>query len=321
MKRLKYIIIWCVVLTLCTSCGGDSGGGSSGIPSGPVNPTPTSIAVTGVSISKTTLVLVEGESETLSASVAPSNATNKKFSWSSSKTSVAAVDDNGKVTAVAAGTATITVMTADGNKTATCTVTVEAAAIPVTGVSFDKPTASLTVGEDLTLKVTIKPEEASNKKVSWSSDKTSVVTVDDNGKVTAIAPGTATITVTTADGNMKATCTITVKEAKVAVTGVKLNKSTTQLTVGGTETLTATVNPSNASNKKVSWSSSNTSVAKVDANGKVTAVAAGTATITVKTADGNKIATCIITVANSGPTDKQGGATHEGYNEVNIPVS
>ncbi|MBE6289297.1 MAG: Ig domain-containing protein [Bacteroidaceae bacterium] len=123
MMRLTYII-WCVVLALCTSCGGDSSGGSSGIPSGPVNPTPTTIAVTGVSISKTTLALVEGESETLSATVAPSNATNKKVSWSSNKTTVAAVDDNGKVTAVAAGTATITVKTIDGNKTATCIITV-----------------------------------------------------------------------------------------------------------------------------------------------------------------------------------------------------
>ena len=105
------------------------------------------------------------------------------------------------------------------------------------------------------------------------------------------------------------------------MTGVSLNKTSASLTVGDTQTLTATVNPSNATNKKVSWSSSNANVAKVDANGKVTAVAAGSATITVKTIDGNKIATCIITVANSGPTDKQGGATHEGYNEVNIPVS
>ena len=110
---------------------------------------PTTVVVTGVSLNKTSLTITEGENETLSATVAPSNATNTAVSWSSSNTGVATVN-NGQVTAVKAGTATITVTTSDGGKTASCSVTVEAKKIPVTGVSIDKETVELVEGEIVT---------------------------------------------------------------------------------------------------------------------------------------------------------------------------
>lgn len=172
--------------------------------------------------------------------------------------------------------------------------------VAVTGVSLNKNATTIAIGANETLTATITPANADNQAVTWSSNNTAVVSVDQTGKVTGVSAGTATITVTTQDGNKTATCTVTVPDpsaAPVAVTGVSLNKTSTSLTVGATETLTATVAPANATNQAVTWSSNNTAVASVDQNGKVTAVAAGTATITVTTQDGNKTATCTVTVS------------------------
>ena len=174
--------------------------------------------------------------------------------------------------------------------------------VGVTGVTLNKSSLSLDVGDTETLTATVTPGNATNKAVSWSTSNAAVATVA-NGVVTAVAPGSATITVTTADGGKTAACSVTVTEdgtTGVPVTGVTLNKSSLSLTVGGTETLTATVAPSNATNKAVTWSTSNAAVATV-ANGVVTAVAAGSAVITVTTADGSKTAACSVTVTASGP--------------------
>ncbi|MCQ2138224.1 MAG: Ig-like domain-containing protein [Bacteroidales bacterium] len=165
----------------------------------------------------------------------------------------------------------------------------------VAGISLNKTSMTLTEGATQTLTATITPSNATNKNVTWFSSNTSVATVDANGKVTAVKAGTATITAKTADGGKTATCTVTVSAATVAVTGISLNRSSYTMDIGGTMTLTATVLPSNATNKTVSWSTSNSSVATVS-NGVVTAKGAGTATITAKTADGNKTASCSITV-------------------------
>ena len=251
------------------------------------------IPVTGVALDKTSYEMTEGDEVTLTATVSPENATNKNVSWSSSNTSVATVG-NGKVKALKAGTATITVKTEDGNKTATCEITVNAKVYPVTGVTLDKTSYEMTEGDEVTLTATVSPENATNKNVSWSSSNAAVASVD-NGKVTALKAGTTIITVKTEDGNKTATCTVTVEAKTIPVTGVALDKTSYEMTEGDEVTLTATVSPENATNKNVSWSSSNAAVASVD-NGKVTALKAGTTIITVKTEDGNKTATCEVTV-------------------------
>lgn len=174
------------------------------------------------------------------------------------------------------------------------------APVSVTGVSLNKNATTIAIGANETLTATITPANADNQAVTWSSNNTAVASVDQTGKVTGVSAGTATITVTTQDGNKTASCTVTVPDPSadpVAVTGVSLNKTSTSLTVGATETLTATVAPANATNQAITWSSNNTAVASVDQNGKVTAVAAGTVTITVTTQDGNKTATCTVTVS------------------------
>ena len=282
--------------------------------------TNATIAVTGISLNKTSTTLFVGDTETLSATIAPEDATNKSVTWSSSNTSVATVSSNGVVTAKAEGTTTITVKTADGNKTATCSITVTNPTVAVTGVSLNKSSANMTVGDTMTLTATVSPSNATNKSVTWSSSNTSIATVSSSGVVTAKAAGSATITVKTADGNKSATCAITVTNATIAVTGISLNKTSTTLFVGDTETLSATIAPEDATNKSVTWSSSNTSVATVSSNGVVTAKAEGTTTITVKTADGNKTATCTVTVKPITPTIEVESAFGQAGNVVDVTI-
>ena len=254
----------------------------------------TTVDVEKVSLNKSATTLTEGESETLTATITPSNATgDKTVKWSSSNEAVAAVDSNGKVTAKKAGTAVITATSSNG-KTAGCTVTVKQKEIAITGISLNKSTTSLTEGESETLTATITPSNATgDKTVKWSSSNEAVAAVDSNGKVTAKKAGTAVITATSSNGKT-AGCTVTVKQKEIAITGISLNKSTTSLTEGESETLTATITPSNATgDKTVKWSSSNEAVAAVDSNGKVTAKKAGTAVITATSSNG-KTAGCTV---------------------------
>ncbi len=256
-------------------------------------PLPESVPVTAVTLNSASMELLEGESQTLTAVVSPSNADNQKVIWMSSNSSVASVAD-GKVTALKPGKATITVKTDDGGRTATCEVTVNAKVYPVESVSLDRTSAELTEGDEITLTATVKPDNATNKGVSWKSSDPSVASVSE-GKVTALKPGKATITVKTDDGGRTATCEVTVNAKVYPVESVSLDRTSAELTEGDEITLAATVKPDNATNKGVSWKSSDPSVASVS-EGKVTALKPGKATITVKTDDGGKTATCEVTV-------------------------
>ncbi len=167
--------------------------------------------------------------------------------------------------------------------------------VNVTSVSVSPTTATLNIGGTQQLTETVLPANATNKSVTWSSSNTAVATVSTSGLVTAVAVGSATITVTTQDGNYTATSVITV--AAIPVTSVSVSPPAATLSIGGTQQLTATVLPANATNKSVTWMSSNTAVATVSTSGLVTADAIGAATITVTTVDGNFTATSEITVA------------------------
>lgn len=166
--------------------------------------------------------------------------------------------------------------------------------IDVTGVNVSPETTAIFAGSTVALTANVLPVDATNKSVSWSSNDTSIATVNSDGVVTGVNPGTTTITARTADGGFSDTCRVTVNP--VSVTGVTLNSQNVTITQGNTEQLNATVAPSNASNKNVSWSSNNTGVATVSSSGLVAAVAPGNAIITVTTEDGNKTATCSVTV-------------------------
>ena len=248
---------------------------------------------TGISLNKTSATINNGETLQLTATVSPSNTTNKTVTWTSSNNSVATVSNNGLVTAKSAGSATITATTADGsNKSASCNLTVNQLA---TGVTLNQTSATINNGETLQLTATVSPSNTTNKTVTWTSSNNSVATVSSNGFVTAKSAGTATITATTADGsNLSASCQITVNQL---VTSITLSKSSATIVVDRTLQLTYTVTPSNATNKAVTWTSSDPAVATVSTGGLVTTKSVGTTTITATTVDGSDLsASCQVTV-------------------------
>ncbi len=251
------------------------------------------IFVTGVTLDNETLNLTfGGDGGTLTATVAPANATVKTLTWTSSDEEVATVE-GGVVTAVGGGTAIITVTTTDGGFTAECEVTVN---VLVTGVTLDEEILTLqSNGATGTLVATIAPTTATNKNVTWTSNDETYATVED-GVVTPLAIGGATITVTTEDGGFTDTCNIIVT---ISVTGVTLDKDTLSLIAGGeVGTLIATVTPENAVVTDVTWTSSDETVATVE-EGVVTPMTTGTAIITATTVDGEFTDTCEVTVTGA----------------------
>ena len=223
-----------------------------------------------------------GDTLTLEPKILPDNATNKEVTWSSSDETVAVVTD-GVVTALKAGTADITVTTEDGGLTDSCAITVNPVA--VTGITLNKTALILNVGAEEILTATVTPEDAANKELSWTSSDTSVVLVSE-GIVFGKSAGTATVTAEAEDGSgVKATCTVTVQ--KVAVTSITITGDEV-IYVDDTITLSASVMPSNATNKEVEWTSSNPAVATVN-DGMVTALAEGEVTITATSKDDSTI--------------------------------
>ena len=258
------------------------------------------INVESISLADTIKDLPLGQSVQLVPTISPEEATNKDVNWTSSNPDAVIVDKNGMVTAVDSGKATITVTTVDGGYQATCMIFVKNEN-PVNGVSLNKDQLNLFIGETEQLTATIDPEDATDKRLSWESSNSSVATVLDDGTVKGKDSGTATITVTTVDGEYQATCKVVVQKL-VPVSNVKLNKSHLILTKGKTEQLEATVEPEDATNKNVSWTSSNSDVATVDENGKVTAVSEGhTFIVVTSTDDDNKTATCDVIVESVVP--------------------
>ena len=203
--------------------------------------------VISVSLNKNNLTLDVGKSETLTATITPSNATNQNVTWESSDSNGivtispdTADSKNATITATGAGTTTIKA-TVD-EKSAECSVTVKApTTILVTGVSLNKASTTLTVGDTETLTATVAPEDATNKAVTWSSNDSTVATVDESGKVTAVAPGEATITVTTEDGSKTATCTVIVHTA----TTITTQPQSVSVTEGQSATFSVTVTGDN----------------------------------------------------------------------------
>ena len=254
---------------------------------------PEEVPVASITIGQTTAEMIIGENTQLQVSISPSNATDKTVIWGSSKQSVAIVSNSGLVTAVAEGNTTITATA--GGKSATCAVTVSKGVIAVTSVELNKTTLELVEGESATLVVTVKPSDATDKTVTWSTSDASIATVE-NGKVTAVKEGEATITAKA--GEKEATCKVVVSKKVIPVSSVELNKASLALTEGDSETLVATVKPDDATDKTVTWTTSDASIATVE-NGKVTAVKAGEATITAKA--GEKQATCQVTVEAPAP--------------------
>ena len=263
------------------------------------------VLVSSIALSPTSVTLNPNGTYKFNVTVSPSNATNKGVTWSSNDTTVVSVDQNGNIKALKDGMAKIRVTAQDGSgKYAEASVTVESSKptnILVTGVSLNASTVKMYVGQSYQLIHTIKPSNATNKGVIWSSNDTNVVSVDQNGNIKALKDGMAKIRVTAQDGSGKyAEASVTVESSKptnILVTGVSLNASTVKMYVGQSYQLIHTIKPSNATNKGVIWSSSNTNVVSVS-NGKIVGKSSGKARITVTTNDGRYSAYTDVTVIN-----------------------
>ena len=259
------------------------------------------IPVESISLDKSTLNLTVGEEYTLTATILPDDATDKTIIWESSDETVATVVD-GKVTGVAEGSATITVKTPDGTISKTCNVTVEAKVIPVESVSLSESEITLVIGETKAITATVLPENATNKALRWSISGTDVATVED-GLVTAVGVGRTILVVSSNDGGKYKTCVINVTDGSVPIQSISLNESTINMEIGESETLEATVLPENATDKSVTWTSEDSTIATVE-DGVVTAVAEGHTTIIATGSDGITWAGCSVYVTDPNPSVK-----------------
>ena len=303
MKRIAYLAALLLVLVGCKK-----------------EPQVQKVSVTGITLNPTALSLPEGGTGTISATVSPSDATNKLVLWSTDNPAVATVSE-GNVKAVKSGTATITAKSDDGGLTATCTVTVKAK-VPLTGFSIDPTSLTLEEGETAEIIATFTPVNASNKTLSWTSSDPSVATVSD-GVVTAIKSGKTTITVTSEDGGFTAKCEVLVKVWQaVDITGITLSPDPLEVRLAETEqaVITAEITPANATNKTLIWASSNESVATVSQDGTVTVIHAGKTKITATADDGSGVeASCWVNILPpSGAVDLGIVMTREDGTKYNL---
>lgn len=257
---------------------------------------PEKVLVESIAVTPDNVVMTVGDKDTLSVGYVPENAENKSVVWSSSDEAIVTVEE-GVLTAVAAGDAVITA-DCDG-VTDECTVTVNEKDIEVESVELNKTEAELVVGETFRLEATVLPEEASGLTVTWSSSASEIVSVDDEGNVSALSEGKATITAEA--GGVTATCDVTVSSASIPVESVTVSEESIEIKIGETFTLTATVLPENAEDKTVTWSSSDNAIATVSDDGVVTDVAVGNATIVA--AAGQRTAVCSVKVSGADSGD------------------
>ncbi len=254
---------------------------------GLIIPVPT----TGIKLNKSSLTINVGSSSTVKTTISPSNATNTSVTWSTSDSKIATVS-NGKITGVNPGTATITVKTKDTGKTASLIVVVTKA---VTSVSLNKTTTTININKTEKIVATVSPSDATDKTVTWTSSDTKIVTVN-NGTITGIKEGTATVSATTKDGNKVAKITVHVVKPTVGVKSITLNKTKTSIKAGSSEKIEATISPSDATNKSITWTSSDENIAIVN-DGLVIGKKEGTVTITAVTNDGDKVASVDVTIS------------------------
>lgn len=254
--KVRDILVWAFLLVI--SCGKTS--------------EENIVQVTSVQLNQTSIEIKVGETFTLIANVKPSDATNKQVVWSCSNPAVASVN-GGVVKAISSGLAVITAKA--GSISSTCTVSVIQ---PVSKISLNYQRVELIVGEQVLLEAIVEPSNASDKNIEWSSEKTSVATVED-GLVKAVSEGVTKIFAKS--GDVISSCEVTV-QPYVPVSSLRINVETLSVEKDSEYQFTATVEPENASYKNITWRSSDDSVVSVDQNGLIKAVAVGNATIYAK---------------------------------------
>ena len=220
------------------------------------------------------------------------------MTWFSEDTSIATVDSNGRVRGISPGFVGIRARTTDGSHDAWVLIAVVAANVPVTGVSIaGATTRELNIGQNIQLTAMVNPSDATTRNVTWTSSNTNVATVSPGGNVRAVSAGSTIITVRTADGGREARVNVNVLPNPILPTGVNIaGDSTRNVNVDESFQLVATVTPANATNRNVTWTSTNSSIASVDSNGNVRANSAGTVNIVARTEVGGREARVTVNV-------------------------
>lgn len=258
-----------------------------------INVSSNYVPVKGISLNKSNLDILLGTSEQLIHTVNPIDATNKDVFWTSSNEDIVTVE-NGNVVAKKLGFAIITV-SISGFKS-TCRVNV-VDVIPLKSISINKSNVVIKENSYENLTISYFPSNATNKKITWKSSNTNIVTVDQQGNITGVNPGSATVTVISNDGGYVSMCNVTVEAISKNVIGIDLDKKELSIVSGKKEKLNVIINPSYAENKNITWISSNERVATVD-NGEVNAISPGTTEIKAISEDGKKEAICTVTVTS-----------------------
>ena len=282
------------------------------------------VPVTGITLDQENISFSDiGASVQLTATILPTDADNQKVIWKSSDTKVATVKD-GKVTCTGYGTAIITATSEEGEYVATCNVTATKRIVLPSSITLNRNEATIKVGETTTLKANVLPVDADDKTIVWSSENSDIASVTNDGVVTGHKAGTTKIIVTTNANGLKDECILTVHQP---VTGITLDRQNISFAnIGETVQLTANVLPEDASNKNVSWASSDTKVAIVS-NGNVVCTGYGTAVISAITEDGGYMATCVINATSgiNGINEDKGYQDAKRYDatgrEINNPIN
>lgn len=282
------------------------------------------VPVTGITLDQENISFSDiGASVQLTATILPTDADNQKVIWKSSNTNVAMVKD-GKVTCTGYGTAIITATSEEGEYVATCNVTATKRIVLPSSITLDRNEATIKVGEATTLKANVLPADADDKTIVWSSENSDIASVTNDGVVTGHKAGTTKIIVTTNANGLKDECILTVLQPTTGITLDRQNISFAN--IGENVQLTANVLPEDASNKNVSWASSDTKIAIVS-NGNVVCTGYGTAVISAITEDGGYMATCVINATSgiNGINEDKGYQDAKRYDatgrEINNPVN
>ena len=237
------------------------------------------VPVENITVNKTIIDLIRGETEKITVTFQPTNAGNQNLIWQSSNNGIATVDEFGNIKAVGIGTATITVRSAQ-KQDIKRTIIVRVKAVQVATINTNLTVLEMNVGESSKIIADILPSNADNKELIWASSNPKIATVDNNGQVRALRYGTTTITVTSQE-NRNITKAVTVKVKDVSATSISTNVNSLELTLGTETKIDATVLPENATNKNIIWTSSNSDIVSVDSQGTITAKKEGKAKITI----------------------------------------
>ena len=251
-------------------------------------------------VSTTNISINVGETFQVNAQVIPNNSTYKKLLWTSINPYVASVSDNGLITGLNPGKCMIQVATEKKGIFKVISVTVNSIIIDVNKIIINNPNIEIFIDDVVKINYEIEPSNATNKDIILKSDNPNIVSINDNNTIVGLMEGDTTITLTSNNG-ISEKVNIKVKKKTINVSKVILNKLYAILDIGNTDTLVATVEPSNASDTSITWKSSNTKVVNV-INGKLYAISEGTAIITALSSNGIE-ASCPVMVVKPTPIE------------------